>query len=291
MAEDRSAPAFQILELPCPGVAGPHENKDAAPRPARTLQERLNGIASQIGIDGERIRVPNGMRDALDQGAAEGRVGISLGRAGDVVALAVENGDKTALPGMAQDALQGKQPRRPAQLKERGLRLDHGHEGTDQVDDPQAELLEGPGHTGQGAVRVAAAQLQGQGFPARVETHAQGVSPGPASSDEAVGEVGHAGWGRRAHCSRRKQLAPAMATLPTGGRVASQEAAGRLLLAQALRDCHEGGKIFAFLAVILDCISDAARAFYQQWDFQELPGHRYRLFLSARQLERMMSQP
>jgi GNAT superfamily N-acetyltransferase len=63
---------------------------------------------------------------------------------------------------------------------------------------------------------------------------------------------------------------------------------GRLLLAQALRDCYEAGQTFAFIAVILDCIDDAAKAFYQRFDFQELPGHPYRLFLSARQLEAMM---
>jgi GNAT superfamily N-acetyltransferase len=64
---------------------------------------------------------------------------------------------------------------------------------------------------------------------------------------------------------------------------------GRLLLAQALADCHEAGQTFAFVAVILDCINDAAKAFYQQWDFQELPGHPYRLFLSAQRLEAMVS--
>jgi GNAT superfamily N-acetyltransferase len=44
---------------------------------------------------------------------------------------------------------------------------------------------------------------------------------------------------------------------------------GRLLLAQSLRDCFEGGKTFAFVAVILDCIDEAAKAFYQKWDFRE----------------------
>jgi GNAT superfamily N-acetyltransferase len=64
--------------------------------------------------------------------------------------------------------------------------------------------------------------------------------------------------------------------------------AGGLLLAQALRDCWEAGKTFAFVAVILDCISDAAKAFYTRWDFRELPGHPYRLFVSAKQLAAMM---
>jgi len=66
---------------------------------------------------------------------------------------------------------------------------------------------------------------------------------------------------------------------------------GRLLLAQALRDCYEAGKTFAFTAVIIDCINDAAKAFYQHWDFQELPGYPYRLFLSAKRLEAMMTEP
>jgi GNAT superfamily N-acetyltransferase len=63
---------------------------------------------------------------------------------------------------------------------------------------------------------------------------------------------------------------------------------GRLLLAQALRDCYEAGKTFAFIAVILDCINERAKAFYQQFDFEELPGHPYRLFLSTRRLVAMV---
>ncbi len=63
---------------------------------------------------------------------------------------------------------------------------------------------------------------------------------------------------------------------------------GQLLLAQALRDCHEAGKTFAFVAVILDCINDAAKSFYQHYDFKQLPGHPYRMFLSVKQLDEMM---
>ena len=65
---------------------------------------------------------------------------------------------------------------------------------------------------------------------------------------------------------------------------------GRLLLAQALRDCHDAGHTFAFVAVLLDCINDAAKAFYQKFDFRELPGHPYRLFLTAAQLQAMMRE-
>jgi GNAT superfamily N-acetyltransferase len=66
---------------------------------------------------------------------------------------------------------------------------------------------------------------------------------------------------------------------------------GRFLLAQALRDCYEAGQTFAFIAVILDCLNDAAKAFYQHWDFEELPGHPYRLFLSTQRLHAMMQRP
>ena len=62
-------------------------------------------------------------------------------------------------------------------------------------------------------------------------------------------------------------------------------------MAQALRDCWEAGKTFAFIAVVLDCINDAAKTFYQRWGFHELPGHPYRLFVSAKQLDAMMKSP
>jgi GNAT superfamily N-acetyltransferase len=65
---------------------------------------------------------------------------------------------------------------------------------------------------------------------------------------------------------------------------------GYRLVAQALRDCHGAGKTFPFVAVILDCLNDAAKAFFQQWDFQEIPGCPYRLFLRASQLEAIMQE-
>jgi GNAT superfamily N-acetyltransferase len=66
---------------------------------------------------------------------------------------------------------------------------------------------------------------------------------------------------------------------------------GGLLLAQALRDCWEAGKTFAFVAVVLDCLNNKARTFYERWDFQTLPGHPYRLFVTAKQLDAMMKAP
>lgn len=64
---------------------------------------------------------------------------------------------------------------------------------------------------------------------------------------------------------------------------------GQSLLAQSLRDCYEAGKTFAFIAVILDCINDQAKAFYQRFDFSKLPGYPYRLFVTAAHLETMMT--
>ncbi len=68
-----------------------------------------------------------------------------------------------------------------------------------------------------------------------------------------------------------------------------EKGVGRLLLAQGLRDGCEAGDTFALVAVILDCLNKAAKAFYQKWDFQVLPGHPYRLSVSYHQLEAMMT--
>jgi GNAT superfamily N-acetyltransferase len=67
------------------------------------------------------------------------------------------------------------------------------------------------------------------------------------------------------------------------------EGLGSRLLAQALRDCYDAGRTFAVIAVILDCIDENAKDFYQRWDFRLLPGHANRLFLSWRELEAMVT--
>ncbi len=64
---------------------------------------------------------------------------------------------------------------------------------------------------------------------------------------------------------------------------------GDLLLAQSLRDCHVAGQTFASVAVILDCVDERAKAFYHCWDFAELPGSPFRLFLSSQILAAMMT--
>jgi GNAT superfamily N-acetyltransferase len=89
----------------------------------------------------------------------------------------------------------------------------------------------------------------------------------------------------------RRQLPVAILAWLGVGAARQGQGLGRLLLAQALRDCYEAGRTFAFVAVILDCVDDAARAFYRRFDFEEVPGHPYRLFLSSKRLEAMMGVP
>ena len=86
----------------------------------------------------------------------------------------------------------------------------------------------------------------------------------------------------------RRQLPVAMLAWIGVSASRQGEGFGKLLLAQALRDCWEAGKTFAFVAVVLDCLNDAAKTFYEHWNFRELPGHPYRLFVSAKQLDAMM---
>ncbi len=89
------------------------------------------------------------------------------------------------------------------------------------------------------------------------------------------------------HLPRRALPVAVLAWLGVDGKHRGKGLGG-FLLAQALRDCWEAGKTFPFIAVILDCINEPAKAFYSRWDFTELPGHPLRLFLSAKHLEAMI---
>lgn len=88
---------------------------------------------------------------------------------------------------------------------------------------------------------------------------------------------------------RRMLPVAVLAWLGVDARHHRQGLGGRLL-AQALRDCWEAGATFPFIAVILDCTGDESRAFYKHWEFKELPGHPYRLFLSAAHLAAIVEQ-
>ena len=63
---------------------------------------------------------------------------------------------------------------------------------------------------------------------------------------------------------------------------------GERLLAQALADCHRTGQVMPFVAVLLDCATEKAKAFYQRHDFEELPGYPMTLILPWNLLDRMM---
>lgn len=65
---------------------------------------------------------------------------------------------------------------------------------------------------------------------------------------------------------------------------------GKHLLAQSLLDCYSAGLTFAFIAVVVDCVDDNAKSFYQRFDFQELPGRSNRLYLSASELADLMEE-
>ncbi|MGB7343842.1 MAG: GNAT family N-acetyltransferase [Pirellulaceae bacterium] len=63
---------------------------------------------------------------------------------------------------------------------------------------------------------------------------------------------------------------------------------GTRLLATALKDCYDASETFSFIAVILDCVDEPSKAFYQQFDFAELPGYPMRLHLPFKLLERLV---
>ena len=46
----------QLLHVACARVRGPHEAEDARAVQAAGLQERLDRVAAEIGVDGERVR-------------------------------------------------------------------------------------------------------------------------------------------------------------------------------------------------------------------------------------------
>jgi GNAT superfamily N-acetyltransferase len=66
---------------------------------------------------------------------------------------------------------------------------------------------------------------------------------------------------------------------------------GSRLLAKALADCYQASRTFAFVAVILDCVDQTAKSFYEHWDFREIPGCPMRLYLSAGTLAALMEPP
>jgi hypothetical protein len=67
------------------------------------------------------------------------------------------------------------------------------------------------------------------------------------------------------------------------------EELGERLLAQVLTECHQAGRTFPFVALVLDCIDENAKQFYLRWDFREIPGRPMRFYLSAQALDAMVA--
>jgi len=86
----------------------------------------------------------------------------------------------------------------------------------------------------------------------------------------------------------RQRLPVAVLTWLGVDHSAHRRGIGARLLATALRDCFEASQTFAFVAVILDCLNNEAKKFYERFDFQPLPGYPMRLFRPAGRLEAMM---
>jgi GNAT superfamily N-acetyltransferase len=63
----------------------------------------------------------------------------------------------------------------------------------------------------------------------------------------------------------------------------------RGLFAQALRDCDQAGQSFDFIGVILNCADNNAKAFGQYFDFAQVPGYPFRLFVSSAQLKAILA--
>jgi hypothetical protein len=157
---ERSRPDDQVLEFSRAGIGGATQHDHAA---IGAIEERLRGVAPQVGIHGDRIG-----------GMAVERLGrVVLRRAADIAALAVEDHRHAGMLGVdvRDHALQR---RLGADRREmRDLRL----EGTDQfggcVDDRTAEREHRIGIGAQvrrkfSRLRIQADAEQGVGFPPAV---------------------------------------------------------------------------------------------------------------------------
>jgi GNAT superfamily N-acetyltransferase len=62
---------------------------------------------------------------------------------------------------------------------------------------------------------------------------------------------------------------------------------GERLLAEALAHCRRVRRDIEFVAVLIDALDAQTRAFYERYDFRPVPGHPFKLFISAGLLEAM----
>lgn len=62
---------------------------------------------------------------------------------------------------------------------------------------------------------------------------------------------------------------------------------GDRLLAHALSQANKASAIIPFVGVVIDCLDDGAKRFYQRYDFDEFPGHPMKLLVTRNQLQAM----
>ena len=144
------------------GIARPDQQKHAPAIAPGTVQKRFHGITAKVRVDRQGVGVPDRVKAVAQAHPGEGRVGIGRGGTGNVIAFAVEDGEQAALAGMAQDLLQGRQPRRSAGLEKGALRLDHGDQGRHEIDNSSTKLREGLGCAFEGPIVVPRASARGK---------------------------------------------------------------------------------------------------------------------------------
>jgi GNAT superfamily N-acetyltransferase len=64
---------------------------------------------------------------------------------------------------------------------------------------------------------------------------------------------------------------------------------GSRLVGQAFHDCWEVRRTLGFVAIVLDSIDEETKAFYVRWGFRDLFGHRFRMFLTAHELDAIIA--
>jgi ribosomal protein S18 acetylase RimI-like enzyme len=62
---------------------------------------------------------------------------------------------------------------------------------------------------------------------------------------------------------------------------------GEKLLAHALARCLDAMRAVSYVAVVVDCLNESARAFFMRFQFSEFPGHPMKLLLPRALLEAM----
>ena len=172
----------EILDVGRAGVRGLDQAEDPAAAPAAGGDERLERVAAEIRVDGERVGEPVTPLARLEIG-----VGVRARGGADVAALAVDDHEQPGRAGVADDALEGGEAVGAEHLEERELRLDGDCVRRDRVDDPAAEARGRLGRGRPAHVRVAA-QLEREQVEARIEPDDQLAVPLDDGLGEAVGE-------------------------------------------------------------------------------------------------------